>query len=157
MKQTAFKNYIVERGDTLSSIAEAMYGDFKQTNYIAAVNGLANPNNLKVGQVLIIPALSSYATVQPTMQTNFAANPRAAADTLISQVETEGVSPPMMTTALGSPTLIPSPDATDARQVTYEAGAGGDLGTVTASATSLAPKWLTVVLIAAGLYILLKE
>lgn len=62
----AYRTYTVLRGDTLSSIA-ARYG--VRTGDLALANGLsANPNALRVGQVLRIPAPSvaaPQAVVQP--------------------------------------------------------------------------------------------
>ncbi len=61
----AYRTYTVSRGDTLSSIA-ARYG--LRTGDLALVNGLsANPNALRVGQVLRIPA-PSVAAPQAVMQ-----------------------------------------------------------------------------------------
>lgn len=56
--------HIVQPGETLSSIAW-MYG----VNYwdIAALNGLANPNLIYVGQVLLIPATGPTPTPTPTV------------------------------------------------------------------------------------------
>ena len=47
--------YTVQYGDTLSSIAKALLGDASRYKEIAALNGIDNPNVIKVGQVLQIP------------------------------------------------------------------------------------------------------
>jgi ABC-type amino acid transport substrate-binding protein len=47
--------YIVSRGDTLSTIAQAKLGDMKKYVLIQARNNLANPNFISVGQKLVIP------------------------------------------------------------------------------------------------------
>jgi LysM repeat protein len=48
--------YVVQRGDTLSSLAE----DFGTTvEEIMAANGLTDPNAIQTGQTLIIPSLIS--------------------------------------------------------------------------------------------------
>jgi LysM repeat protein len=77
--------YVVQKGDTLSSLAE----DFGTTvEEIMAANGLTNPNAIQVGQTLIIPALISNtlalgtaeplaATATPT-QTPHPSGPTAA-------------------------------------------------------------------------------
>lgn len=52
------KTRTVRRGDTLSSIAAAVYRDPLQWRPIAEANGLDNPRQLKAGQVLTIPALT---------------------------------------------------------------------------------------------------
>jgi nucleoid-associated protein YgaU len=47
--------YVVQRGDTLWSIAARHYGDGKKLQQIAAANGMSDPNKLQVGQRLILP------------------------------------------------------------------------------------------------------
>jgi nucleoid-associated protein YgaU len=55
--------YTVAAGDTLSSISVHFYGDATHVPMLAAVNEIANPNVISVGQVLIIPDLSHTYTV----------------------------------------------------------------------------------------------
>lgn len=52
------KTYTVKRGDTLSSIAAAEYGDAAKWRPIAAANRLDNPRILAPGRVLIIPPIA---------------------------------------------------------------------------------------------------
>ena len=52
------KTYLVRRGDTLSSIAAAEYGDPMAWRPIAAANRLANPRLLPPGTRLSLPALT---------------------------------------------------------------------------------------------------
>lgn len=47
--------YTVQYGDTLSGIAKELLGDASRYKEIAALNGIDNPNVIKVGQVLKIP------------------------------------------------------------------------------------------------------
>ncbi len=47
--------YVVVKGDTLSTIAQAHYNDIKKYTVIQQRNNLANPNFISVGQKLIIP------------------------------------------------------------------------------------------------------
>ena len=47
--------YTVVRGDTLSGIARRYYGNPSAWKRIAAANPGIDPNNLKVGQVLLLP------------------------------------------------------------------------------------------------------
>ena len=47
--------YTVQYGDTLSGIAKELLGDASRYKEIAALNGIDNPNVIKVGQVLQIP------------------------------------------------------------------------------------------------------
>lgn len=51
------REYSVQSGDTLSTIASKFYGDPRlwEALYAANSNRMANPRNLRVGQVLIIP------------------------------------------------------------------------------------------------------
>ena len=50
--------YIIQPGDTLSSIAEKYYGDESKWEVIGKANPLVDPVRLRVGQELRIPALS---------------------------------------------------------------------------------------------------
>jgi LysM domain len=49
------RKYVVVKGDTLSRIALAVYGDGKRWPEIAAANHLADPDKISIGQSLIIP------------------------------------------------------------------------------------------------------
>ncbi len=51
------KTRIVQRGDTLSSLAAAEYNDPAQWRHIAVANGIRNPRLLRPGQVLQLPKL----------------------------------------------------------------------------------------------------
>jgi nucleoid-associated protein YgaU len=48
--------YTVRPGDNLSHISKYFYGDANQYNKIAKANGLVNPDAIKIGQKLTIPA-----------------------------------------------------------------------------------------------------
>ncbi len=52
------RTHIVKTGDTLTSIAKYFYNDYSKYTLIARANGIDNPNDLKVGQVLKIPDIS---------------------------------------------------------------------------------------------------
>ena len=52
------KSYVVCRGDTLSGIASAQYGDPTQWRAIAQANGIVDPRFLKPGTKLTVPTLS---------------------------------------------------------------------------------------------------
>ncbi|QOV92126.1 LysM peptidoglycan-binding domain-containing protein [Humisphaera borealis] len=51
----AGKTYTVQKGDTLTSIARAQYGDGNKWKKIAAANPNMNPDAVKVGQKIVIP------------------------------------------------------------------------------------------------------
>jgi nucleoid-associated protein YgaU len=46
---------VVQQGDTLSAIAQQVYGDAGRWREIATANGIANPRRLQPGTVLVIP------------------------------------------------------------------------------------------------------
>jgi murein DD-endopeptidase MepM/ murein hydrolase activator NlpD len=52
-----YDSYTVKKGDTLNAIAKR-FG--VSVGAIAATSGLADPNKIKVGQVLSIPVVSTY-------------------------------------------------------------------------------------------------
>ncbi|PIP85731.1 hypothetical protein COW83_02705, partial [Candidatus Collierbacteria bacterium CG22_combo_CG10-13_8_21_14_all_43_12] len=47
--------YIVQRGDSLASIAQKVYGDKNAWVRIAQANNLASPDLIEVGMELVIP------------------------------------------------------------------------------------------------------
>jgi hypothetical protein len=49
------RTYVVAKGDTLGKIAARFYRDPARFTFIVAANALANPDNLVVGQRLVIP------------------------------------------------------------------------------------------------------
>jgi 5'-nucleotidase len=51
----AGSTYTVQKGDTLWSIAQRIYGDGKKWQSIAQANGNLDPRQLKVGQTLTLP------------------------------------------------------------------------------------------------------
>jgi nucleoid-associated protein YgaU len=50
------QTYTVKPGDNLSKISKLYYGDANQYQKIAKANGLDNPDKIRVGQTLQIPA-----------------------------------------------------------------------------------------------------
>ena len=50
------QTYTVQRGDTLSAIAKRFYGHASEYRRIAAANNIADPDVIRHGQQLIIPA-----------------------------------------------------------------------------------------------------
>jgi LysM repeat protein len=55
------KSYVVQRGDTLSSIAYALFADSSVWRKIAVNNGIKDPRSLQPGQVLQIPRIVNGA------------------------------------------------------------------------------------------------
>jgi hypothetical protein len=55
---TVDKSYEVRRGDTLSSIANAVYRDSGAWRELARANGIVDPRRLEPGRVLTVPRLS---------------------------------------------------------------------------------------------------
>ncbi len=53
--------YTIKAGDTFSSIASAQFGDEKHWTAIAQANPLVDPTRLKIGQVIRLPDLKSFA------------------------------------------------------------------------------------------------
>jgi LysM repeat protein len=60
-KQAKEINYIVRRGDTLSSIARQTTGDHKNWRSITEYNKISDPTKIRVGQRIIIPASLAIA------------------------------------------------------------------------------------------------
>ena len=50
------QKYTVRPGDTLSKISKYFYGDANKYSQIAKANNLDNPDQIKTGQELLIPA-----------------------------------------------------------------------------------------------------
>jgi nucleoid-associated protein YgaU len=48
--------YIVKSGDSLSKIAQSYYGSANESKKIAQANNIPDPDKIKVGQQLKIPA-----------------------------------------------------------------------------------------------------
>lgn len=56
-KKSDETTYTVKKGDTLSMIAERVYGDRMKYSVIESRNNLPNPDLISVGQVLVIPSV----------------------------------------------------------------------------------------------------
>jgi nucleoid-associated protein YgaU len=48
--------YVVKSGDSLSKISKSFYGNANEYNKIAQANGIADPDKIRAGQELKIPA-----------------------------------------------------------------------------------------------------
>lgn len=66
--------YTVKTGDTLPSIAAAVYGNWQMWVQIAQLNGIRDPNTLTVGQVLQMPATNATTSALDALAT---ANPQS--------------------------------------------------------------------------------
>lgn len=62
--------YLIVKGDTLSSIAKRYYGvgDKKHYELIANANGIKNPNIIRVGAKITIPALTEAPKEEPKVE-----------------------------------------------------------------------------------------
>lgn len=66
------KSVTVEKGDTLSEIADAYYSKFGYSdyktyqNYLANLNNISNPNYITIGQVIRLTGSTATATQTPT-------------------------------------------------------------------------------------------
>jgi len=56
--------YTVQQGDTLNDIAARAYGSPAERTRIIEANGIADPNKIIVGQVLVIPVVPELAALQ---------------------------------------------------------------------------------------------
>jgi nucleoid-associated protein YgaU len=66
----AYTSYTVKAGDTMTSIAEEWFGDPNLWDLISKANPLADPQRLKIGQVLKLPAKDvKRETVDPAPRT----------------------------------------------------------------------------------------
>src|SRR5581483_7286172 len=63
-------SYTVRTGDTLQSIAAAVYGDSGQWTRIAETNGLRSNNDLRVGQTITTPSTNGTLTTGSTQNPN---------------------------------------------------------------------------------------
>lgn len=66
--------YKVQSGDTLSKIADFIYGDSARWSEIARANNLGTPYTIEVGQIINVPeivALTSPVSVKTSAPSNF--------------------------------------------------------------------------------------
>ena len=62
----AGSTHVVRSGETFSSIAQAAYGSAAYYPHLIRANPNANPNNLKLGTVLVIPKVEDVKATGPT-------------------------------------------------------------------------------------------
>lgn len=67
-KTSKQRAYIVKAGDSLAAVAVATYGDDKMANEILKLNSskITDPNNLEVGQILLLPTVTQQPTAATT-------------------------------------------------------------------------------------------
>ena len=53
---TGYQTYTIKKGDTLGSISKKFFGTTTKWKLIAETNNISNPANIKIGQLLEIPA-----------------------------------------------------------------------------------------------------
>lgn len=62
-------SYTIKVGDTLSKIALAKMGDLNLWRELAAYNGILDPNQIRIGQVIYIPNVKVIRAIQqPTVK-----------------------------------------------------------------------------------------
>lgn len=66
-EQTSSSEYTVEQGDSLSKIAEKLYGEKETWPVISRVNKIANPNIIHVGTILEIPSKDAADDIKEQM------------------------------------------------------------------------------------------
>jgi LysM repeat protein len=59
--------YTVQRGDSLSRIAQRVYGDSRKYPLIQQANNLSDPGRIWIGQVLVIPPLADGTVAAPVV------------------------------------------------------------------------------------------
>jgi LysM repeat protein len=59
------EQYVVKRGDTLSSISKSCLGDPNRYREIAELNGIEDLNKLMIGATLEVPSVNNCEIVQP--------------------------------------------------------------------------------------------
>jgi LysM repeat protein len=94
-------SYTVQRGDTLGRIAQKVYGNAHQYPLIQQANNLANPSNIWVGQVLVIPPLNSATAPTPP--------PPPPPRPVVTVPTTSPVTPPPVVTPEPTRPVIPPP------------------------------------------------
>jgi len=66
--QSGTSGYVVQAGDTLKSMAQAIYGDANLWYVIAAANSLSSDNDLSIGQNLTIPQVTTNSNDATTFK-----------------------------------------------------------------------------------------
>lgn len=64
------KTYVVQSGDSLSSISKKFYGDYSHVQEIADANGIDNPDIVYAGKVIELPGLVDDTVYQGEPATN---------------------------------------------------------------------------------------
>lgn len=54
-QEPEYKTYVVRKGDTLTDISIRTYGNDRYINQICNLNGIQNPDKIKVGQKIVLP------------------------------------------------------------------------------------------------------
>ena len=55
LSRNVTRYYEVERGDTLYTISQKIYGDESHVKKICELNQITNPDNIRYGQKIILP------------------------------------------------------------------------------------------------------
>ena len=92
LTQQMAQQYTVKSGDTLGKIAAKFYGASSYWSQLAEANGLPNPNDIRVGQVLTIPDLGGTTKPQPEPATT-TPPPVAAGSMLVTKAQLQATMP----------------------------------------------------------------
>ena len=55
MSRSVTRYYEIERGDTLYTISEEIYGDISKVQEICELNNISDPDDIRYGQKIILP------------------------------------------------------------------------------------------------------
>lgn len=113
------QTYTVQRGDTLSKLAQNFYGDAHRYQLIQKANNIAEANRIWVGQVLVIPPLSEVTAPvsQPTTPSSTIPQPTSSPQPISPRPPTPAPTPVSPPTSKPSPTPQPesAPQPTSAK------------------------------------------
>ena len=55
LSRSVTRYYEIERGDTLYTISEEIYGDISKVQEICELNNISDPDDIRYGQKIILP------------------------------------------------------------------------------------------------------
>jgi LysM repeat protein len=85
------QNYVVQAGDTLAGIAQAVYGNSQYGYLVADANGMTGDNDLVVGQAITLPSITTSSNTSSTFKPY---NPNAIVGSTTPSLPTPPPPPP---------------------------------------------------------------